>query len=351
VGWDQLLFYCPPKPFVKLVHGKSFFEITYARFRKRYKPEEIFVSTEDNFVPYVKKQAPEIPQNNIISEPERKDILGAVGLATAVVNKYFPGEPVLVAWAKNIMTRESVFLDAIEVAGEFASEKGLIVSIDAEPTYPSVHQGWVKKGKSLGIVDGFKFLEIEKHVEKPDLNKAKKLFKSKKWLINTGHRIWKTDLMLGFYKEHQPAMYQGLVKIANAWGTKNQEKILKREYHKFKKESIEYGIFEKLSENVRATIAADMGWEDIGISWEEYYKALITPNDKMVVEGGAEAVFMDSENNLVHGPKGKMIMVIGVSNIAVIDTPDGLLVCKIDQSQKVKKLYKKLKQYHKEYIE
>lgn len=340
-----------PKQFVPFLSGKSFFQITYARYRKEFTPEEIFVSTEESYVSYIRKQAPEVPRINIIAEPERKDLLGACGLATAIVDKYFPGEPVLISWAKHLIARESVFLNAVMAAGEYASKTGLIVSVDSKPSYPSVHNGWVKLGKKLEKINGFEIVEIEKHIEKPDEALAEKLFKEGDWLINTGYRVWKTDVMLAHYKKLQPTMYDGLKKIADAWGTKRQETVLKSEYHNFNKDSIEYGIFEKLPGNVRATIAADMGWEDVGISWELFYKSLVTPKRKNIIEGGADTQLIDSDNNLIIGPKGKMIAVIGLSNIAVIDTQDGLLVCRLEQTQKVKDLYKRLEQYYKEYVE
>ncbi len=340
-----------PKPFIPLVRGKSFFQITYERYRREYSPEDIFVSTEDNFISYVRKQAPEIPRNNIIAEPERKDLLAACGLVTAIVNKYHPGETVLISWAKHLIEKERVFLNAVQAASEYADKTGLIVSVDSEPSYPSVHNGWVKLGKTLDKINGFKILEIEKHKEKPNQKIAEQLYKSGEWLINTGYRVWKTDVMLNYYKEYQPAMYEGLLKIAKAWGTQTQTKVLKNEYSKFEKDSIEFGIFEKLPGKVRATIAADMGWEDIGISWELFYKSLITEKNKEVVEGGADVQLIDSSHNLIMGQRGKMIAVIGLSDIAVIDTPDGLLVTKLDQTHKVKDLYEKLNQYHKEYTD
>ncbi len=340
-----------PKPFVPLVNGKSFFQMTYQRFRKEFDPEEIFVSTEDRYVSYVRRQAPEIPRTNIIAEPERKDILAACGLATAVVNKYFPGETVLISWAKHLIAKESVFLNAVVAAGEVAEKTGLIVSVDAKPSYPSVHNGWVKLGKTIEKINGFQIKQIEKHVEKPDEKVANELFKSRQWLINTGYRVWKTDIMLGYYKEFQPKIYEGLQKIVKAWGSKDQHKVLKSEYHKFTSDSIEYGIFEKLPGNVRATIACDMGWEDIGISWEWFYRSLITDTKTTIVEGGADTAFLDSQENLIYGPKGKIITVIGLSNMAVIDTHNGLLVCPLSETSKVKDLYKKLEQYHDEYTE
>lgn len=340
-----------PKQFLPLVNGKSFFEITYARYKNVFKPEEIFVSTEDVDLKYVKKQAPEIPVNNIILEPERKDILAACGLTTAIVNKYYPGEVVLISWAKHLIARESVFIEAVKAASEYAAKTGLIVSVDSKPSYPSIHNGWVKLGKTLATISGFKIVEIEKHVEKPKIGLAKQLFKSGDWLINTGYRVWKTDLMLNYYKQFQPVMHAGLQKIVEAWGTAKQDEVLRKEYADFKKDSIEYGIFEKLPGNVRATIAADMGWEDIGISWELFYRSLVTPKQKTVVQGGADVELVDAENNLIFGPKGKMIAVIGLSDIAVVDTKDGLLVSRLDKTEKVKKIYAKLEQYHKKYTD
>jgi len=69
------------------------------------------------------------------------------------------------------------------------------------------------------------------------------------------------------------------------------------------------------------------------------------------VEGGVDTQFIDSRNNLIFGSKGKMVAVIGLSDIAVIDTHDGLLVCRLSDTQKVKDLYKKMERYHKEYVE
>jgi mannose-1-phosphate guanylyltransferase len=339
-----------PKPFVPLVKGKSFFQITYARYRKEYSPEEIFISTEEPYISFVRRQAPEIPRTNIIAEPERKDLLAACGLATAIVNKYYPGEPVLISWAKHLISKEGEFLNAVEAAGEYASKTGLIVSVDSMPEYPSIHNGWVKIGKTLERINGFEIKQIEKHKEKPKAAAAKKLYLQGGWLINTGYRVWKTDIMLNHYKNIHPEMYKGLEKIAKFWGTKKQKKVLKSEYRKFISESIEYGIFEKLPGNVRATIAANMGWEDIGISWELFHKSLNSSKQKNVIEGGADSQLINSDNNLIIGPRGKMIALIGLSNIAVVDTPDGLLVCNLNETEKVKDLYKNLESNHKEYI-
>lgn len=339
-----------PKQFFPLINGKSFFQLTFSRFRKVFDAEDIFVSTEEKYKHFVRKQAPEISLENIITEPERRDNLAAVGLATAIIQKRFPGEVMLVSWADHFISKVPKFLNAVLTAGEYAKETGLIVSVDEKPTYPSVHHGWVKLGKILRKVNGHKIVEIVRHIEKPKGEDAKKLFKEGGWLLNTGYRAWRADTMLLYFKEYVPSVYIGLNTIADSYGTASFHKVLEREYHKLKKDSIEYAIFEKLPEDQRATIPLEMGWEDAG-TWELFYKARITKNMTTVVEGGVEVESIDAENNLIVGHKGKVIGIIGLSNIAVIDTPDGLLVCPMDKTDAVKEVFARLEKDKEEFVE
>src|SRR3972149_7523887 len=133
-----------PKQFYPLISRRSFFQITYKRFRKAFKPSDIFISTEARYVHFVRRQAPEIPKENIIAEPERKDNLAAVGLVTAIINERFPGEVVMAAWSDHLITDEKKFLEAVKVAGDYAKETGMIVSINEKPKYPATQLEWVR---------------------------------------------------------------------------------------------------------------------------------------------------------------------------------------------------------------
>ncbi|CAN5355206.1 mannose-1-phosphate guanylyltransferase [soil metagenome] len=340
-----------PKPFVPLFEGKSLVQITYERYRKEYKPEDIFVSTETKYAKFVKEQLPEVSQKNMILEPERKDTLAAYGLAAAVVHKYYPDEPVLFSWAKHLIGKEKLFLDIVKEAGEHTKETGVGVSIDSKPEFPSVNNGWIKKGRSLGQLAGANMYELDKQIEKPEIDVAKKLFISNNYLIHTGYKVWDTAKLLSYFEEFQPEMYKGLVKITNAIGTKLWETELYRQYHQFPETSIDYGILEKLPNDSFVTVEADMDWQDVGISWETFYRGLVKGDNDSVTEGGVDMQSIDAERNLIVGPKGKMIGVIGISDIAVIDTPNGLLVCKLSDSQKVKKLYEEIEKLKPEYVE
>lgn len=343
-----------PKQFFPLIAGKSFFQITVERFKKGFKPENIFVSTENKYVDYVKEQAPEIPKENIIGEPERRDNLAAVGLATAIVEKRFPGEIMMVSWADHLIKNEDKFIKSVVAAGNYVKETDMVVSIDEEPKYPTTQNGWIKLGTTIDEFDHHRVVKIIKHIEKPDLETAKKLFRSGGYLINTGYRAWRANVMLGFYKEYQPKMYNDLMKIAEIWDDKKIKAHLKeteifRLYNGLAKDSVEYGIFEKIEEDKRVTIPVNVGWEDAG-TWQLFYEAFATDNRPNVTEG-SDAEFLDSENNLVIGPSKKLISIIGLSNIAVIDTKDGLLVCDLSQTGKVKDLFTKLEKEKPQYVD
>lgn len=337
-----------PKQFYPLIDGKSFFELTYKRFRNVFDPKDIFTSSEKLYTPFIRKIAPEIPKENIIEEPERRDNLGAIGLVTAILEKRFPGDVMVVSWCDHIIEKEDEFLKAVKAAGEYAKETGLVVSVDEEPGYPSTHNGWVKLGHSIDEFKGYSILPITKHIEKPKEALAKRMFIEGGYLLNTGYRTWRTDVMVGFFKEFQPDIYDGLEKIVASEDKDYKDTILYREYHKFKKDSIEGGIFEKLGEDKRVTISIKMGWKDAG-TWELFYKSLKDKDKPNVVE--AQATNLDAEGNLIVAPKGKLVSLIGVTGLAVIDTPTGLLVVDLTKTDKVKELFGKLEDENPEYVE
>src|SRR3989344_4618093 len=113
-----------PKQFYPLIKGKSFFQMTIARFEKRFKPEDIFISTEEKYKRFVKEQAPEIPYDNLIIEPERRDTLGGVGLVSAVMEKKFPDDVMFFSWSDHFIGEEEEFLNIVCAAGEYCMEFG-----------------------------------------------------------------------------------------------------------------------------------------------------------------------------------------------------------------------------------
>lgn len=327
-----------PKQFFPMLSGKSFFQNTVARFKKAYDPKDIIVATEQRYEHFIHEQAPEIPPENIILEPERRDNLAAIGLSAFLLEKRFPGEVIFFSWSDHIIEKERTFLKYVKIASDYCFAEGHPVSLDQRPQSPSTHLGWLQMGDVMKSTEEYKIYEIEKHIEKPNLQTAKKLFNSRKYVLHTGYGAWRSDILVGFYEKYNTIAYKHLKKIADAWGTTSYETVLKKEYGKIPKDSIDYGLFEKIPHNIRYTIPVDFGWKDVG-TWQLMFESFANGPEDNLAEGQGKTMFIESEGNLVISPKGKMISIIGLSNIAVIDTPDGLLVSALDKTSHVKDLF------------
>ncbi|MEA3354874.1 MAG: sugar phosphate nucleotidyltransferase [Patescibacteria group bacterium] len=329
-----------PKQFESLLGNKSMFRQTIDRTLKGFKPEDIYIATSDKFGKYLKVQASEIPQKNFILEPAMRDNLGAIGLATAVINKRHPNAVMIILWgADHLVQKESKFLSAIKQAANLALNNDVIVHVDTPPTYPSVHNGWIKVGKQIKTVNGHKIYEFIKQIEKPNINIAKKLFKSKKYLIHVGYMATKPSLLLDLYKKYAKKTYDNLQKITPHIDTLKFQKVLEEYYPKFEKQSVDFGLFEKLPPKSQWELPVDMGWIDVG-TWGLLYHGLDKDKNGNVIMG--EAKLIDTKNSLIISKDEGVVGAIGLDDMIVVDTNKGLLVCPLNQAPKVKQLYQAL---------
>lgn len=335
-----------PKQFQPILGNKSFFQKTVNRVKLGFAPQDIYFSVPQEQVKFIKAQIPEIPEKNIIAEPERRDTLGAVAYATAFLDHHFPNSLMAVVWgADHIVRKEKKFIRLLQLAARICQKEAVLAKVDAKPTYPSTVNGWIKVGKLVGKIGGCSIYEFLKHIEKPKLEKAKRMYASSKCFINTGYFVWRTSTMLKFYKKYAPDCYSHIEKIKKAIGKKNEKEVLKKEYRQIEKTSIDYGLFEKLPPGSQLVIPSDFGWYDSG-TWGLLYEALAIGQRQNITKGEVE--FIDAKGNLVFIPKKKIAAIIGVENLVVIDTEDGLLVCERGRAKDVKKFVNLLKEKNKQ---
>lgn len=327
-----------PKQFDAILGRQSFFRQSLDRALKYVGPNNIFISTGESFKNVITDQAPEIPKDNLITEPEMRDTLGAVALTAATINYKFPNAVMIILWgADHLVQKEEKFIQALKKAAQLAKDNDVIVHIDMKPAYPSVHNGWIKIGKKIASEDGFEIFEFIRQVEKPNYTRAKEFFKSGSYLIHSGYMVTKPALLLAKYKHYAPDCYKIIAKITESFGTKQYNNVLKREYVKIEKNSVDYGLFEKLKPGSQWELPVDIGWVDLG-TWELLYHGL--PKDKEGNVSLGRVEFIDAKNSLVLSRDNKTVGVIGLENVIVVDTADGLLVCDMAKAPLVKQLYK-----------
>ena len=338
-----------PKQFQPLVGKKSMFRQTVERLLKGFDPEDLFVITGVDYVPLIAKEAPEIPTQNLIVEPEMRDTLAAVGLAAIVVMKRFPDAVLATLWgADHLVKNEKIFIKALKAAHKVAQEQKKIVNVDTRPIYPDTNLGYIEIGKTVGTVDGFEVFEIIKHIEKPNLQLAREFLRSFRFLWHVGYAVCQVELMLSFYEKYQLKTYKALLKIKNALGTTLEQEVLKREYRKIPKTSVDYGILEKLKSGEQLDIPADLGWSDVG-AWNILKDSLAENKLDNIIKG--ESINIDSHDCLIYGlTEKKIISTVGVKRLIIVDTPDALLICKKERASEVKKIVAELRKKRKNHV-
>lgn len=330
-----------PKQFQALTSTKTLLQETVARFDS-LDPENLWIATNAEFVNFVKEQAPQIPHDHILIEPALRDTASCIGLAAAVLAKSHPDEVMAVIYADHLIQNIDNFQKALKAAEQLAHEENTLNIIEVKAKYPNVNLGYVKRGDLVKKIEDVEIYGFERFTEKPDLETAKSFLKSYKYLWNTGIYVWKISTILEAYQKHLPDTYAHLMKIQDAWGTPNQGKIVSAEYPACQKISIDYAIMEKVDHKEVRIIPADLGWSDIG-TWEALHEELTQNPDENLNQG--EVMALETFGSVLYNTQSqKRVIVVGLDNVVVINTPDALLICDKNQSQCVKNVVDALKE-------
>jgi len=329
-----------PKQLHALAGEKPLIRETYERLLPVFKAEQIIISTIPEFVEEIKKLIPEIPEENYVVEPVLMGNAAACGLVTKVLNIRDPKSAAVFLPADHIISDKKTFIKTIEFAEELITKYPKhVLTIGVNPTKPDVSLGYIRMDSQIAGDGDLKAFTVKEFVEKPDLQTAKKYVSSWDYLWNAGMFIWQTDHMLKLFKQNLPKTFGALEKIGKALGSSDEKKVLKEEYKEVDNTSIDYGILEKTKDIL--VIPADFGWSDVG-SWGSLLEVLGAMHGTNVITRGHH-IGVDNENCLVMA-NDKLIATVGLKNIAIIDTPDAILICDSSKSHKVKDLLNKFKE-------
>ena len=331
--WPKSRNNCP-KQFLSLTADKeTMIQKTVKRLGKIVEPEDVFVVTNAAYREIVETQLPQIPKENILSEPCARNTAPCIAYAAAVIKKKYDDAVMLVLPSDHLIGYVNIYHRALRKAIAAAEEGQNLVTIGITPTYPETGYGYINFGEEKG--DAF---EVERFVEKPDLATAKKYLASGNYLWNSGMFVWKVSSIMANIQKFMPEVYDGASRIGESFGTDDFEEVLIREFEAFPSESIDFGIMEK-AENIY-TIPGSFGWDDVG-SWLAMERINETDDDKNYIEGDVIAV--DSKRTTICGGK-RLIAAVGTRDLIIVDTDDVLLVCSKNSTQDVKKVISKLKE-------
>ncbi|MFH1182892.1 MAG: mannose-1-phosphate guanylyltransferase, partial [Candidatus Moraniibacteriota bacterium] len=299
-----------PKQFQTLTSSKTMLQETYMRMRKIVEAKDIYIVTNREYVPEVEKEILEFPKENILAEPVGRSTAPSVALAAAVISKKCGDQIMGVFAADHFIENPELLLEAAKIAeGYLNKDPKYLITFGIKPTAPETGYGYIEQGRLLSESGGIKIHLAKRFVEKPNYEVARKYQKSGKFFWNSGMFLWKTSTIISKFGKYVPDIYERLVKISKAVGTKKYESILDKEFPQMDKISIDYAVMENDPEVL--VIPLKLKWSDVG-SWTALKNALTMNGKENFIKG--EHINFDSENLLVYGGS-KLIATIGVKNL------------------------------------
>jgi len=324
-----------PKQIGSIVGGDSMLSTTYYRLRKSFEPQDIFVAASADHGPAVREQLPEMPDKNLVLEPCRRDTAAAIGFALLNVARKRPDETFVVINSDAHVRDADAYHRAIRAADALVrANPGRTALIGIRPEYPETGYGYIKMGeKAGGLADGHEVYEVEQFVEKPDLVTAEEYLADGRYLWNPTLIVGSVSDFLDLFAKHLPEHHFLFMKMAESFGKEDEEQTVSAYFERLPKVSIDYGILEKVSGLL--VLPAEFGWMDIG-NWRTVREVMAAAGEKNTVRG--KLVEVDSQDNLIFAPVGKLVAAVGIEGLAVIDAGDALLVCPLDRAHEVKRL-------------
>jgi mannose-1-phosphate guanylyltransferase len=335
-----------PKQLLKLFGPKTLLGETADRVLSLGGSDRTLVVTVAEQLKAVRKELSALPRKNFLAEPQGRNTAPCIGLAALEVVGRDPDAVMIILPADHWVSDVRAFRRTLKTAAELAARHDRLVTIGIQPGYPETGYGYIVRDKPLtgaGISGAY---QVKRFKEKPDAKIARQLLRQGS-LWNAGIFAWKASTLLSLMERYQPAIHNSLANIAKAARDKSLAapaprlgSVIAREYSKMPSISIDHAILEHAGSEGRVlTVPGQFGWSDVG-SWAAVHQMSARDADGNAANG--KWLGLDAKDCLIHAPD-RLVVLLGMRDAIIVDTPDALFVGDLRRSQEVRDLVDELK--------
>ena len=326
-----------PKQFINLVGEDSLFQKTLLRLSEipDVMAPVVVCNNEHRFMVAEQMQELDLAHHCIVLEPVARNTAPAVTVAALKLAQSAETQNaiMMVLPADHLVADEGAFLNAIEIARAAAAEDAL-VTFGITPHRPATEYGYIK------TTDGVKApaVSVEKFVEKPNRETAESYLAEGNYLWNSGMFMFTPEAFIGEIKRYGAEVYQY---SDNALQGASEDldflRLSESDYAECPNISIDYAVMEP-SDKVKV-VPLNAGWSDIG-SWTSLWESGNKDGSGNVTHGD---VVLESVNNSYIHAENRLVAALGVVDLIVVETHDGILVTSKRHDQDIKKIVERLK--------
>jgi len=325
-----------PKQFPPLLEGRSFFQHTVERATRLVGEAQVLVATRRDLLPVVQEQLSGFPAENCVLEPVGRDTAACIGLAALVIERRTPGARMLVAPSDHYITPFHAFGETIRHGLALLDRVDGLVTLGIPPTRPETGYGYILAGEAAPEHAAAR--RCERFTEKPDRTTAERLVADGRYYWNSGIFLWSAATILKAMAQHLPEHWSCLETIRAALGTPEEGRVLEVTFPRMPRVSVDVGILER-ADGVYM-IPATFTWDDVG-TWSALGR-ILTPDEHGNAVVGRH-VGRDSHGCVVYSTS-RPIGTIGLCDLVVVETPEGILVCPKERAQEVKDLVRMMRE-------
>jgi mannose-1-phosphate guanylyltransferase len=319
-----------PKQFLDILNtGKSLIRWTFERFSRFIPVENIYIVTNTKYIEKVQEQLPELPLENIVGEPSRKNTAPCIAYISYKIYKQDPQANIICAPADHLILDPDAFSRICLDALEFVSRQNALLTLGIKPTRPDTGYGYIQY-EMTAFADNI--YPVKTFTEKPNLELAETFLQSGDFLWNAGIFLWSVQSIISAFREHQPDLSELFEQETEKMNTPDEADAIQFIYSQCTNISIDYAVMEK-AENVYV-IPANFGWSDLG-TWNSAYDNMDKDHLDNAVSG-KNVLVIDATHCMVKTIDDKLVVLQGLDNFIVIDTPDVLLICSKDNEQQIR---------------
>lgn len=308
-----------PKQLLPLVDERPLLVATLDRLEPLVPATRTLVLTSASLRDAVRRVAPRVPIENIITEPRAVGTGGALAwAATEIQRRDDPGAVMLSVHADWSIGDDAGFRAALDRAARVAEDESALVTVGVVPTRADPGFGYIRPGTA--IANGA--FRVDRFVEKPARADAERMI-AEGALWNSGIFAWRVGDFLGEVRALTPELAPAL---AAADGS------AERFFATAVPITVDVGVLERSSRV--AVMPGSFAWDDVG-TWASL--ARVRQRDAHGNAASGSVALVSSENNVVHA-EGTDVVLYGVHDLVVV-VRDGLtLVTTKDASADLKTL-------------
>lgn len=323
-----------PKHLLKLTGDRSLLQSAYDRAKEV--GDTVYVVTEASHAHHVKDQLTDLPEDNFLIEPGRRGTGNCIVFALDVISRrHDHDEPIAFVHSDHHIRDVEGYTRSIHSAADASASSNKVTLIGIEPTFPSTGFGYIERD---GGVEGTDAFNIESFKEKPDFETAKSYLQAGNYLWNCGYFVGSVDTFLGEIKRVAPALQESFDRLQSVESALDAN--YNQTYLSFSDLVIDYELAEK-SDNL-AVVPATFDWMDLG-SFKDLHDAVDKDEQGNYFQGESINA-IDVDNVYVRNEESKPIAIIGLDNVIVVNTPNGILVARKDVSHRTGEVAKKLQE-------